>query len=84
MEMTETGKVTSKSMVNIPSRVRKKYGISVGDELAFVEQDGGVLLVRIPPLGELFGSGRAYHREFLKIARELEGDRTREAKAEGK
>lgn len=82
MVMTETGRVTSKSMVNIPSVVRKKYGIRAGDELAFVEQEGGVLLIRIPPLGELFGSGRDYDHAFLQIARELEQGRRREAKAE--
>lgn len=83
MEMTETGKVTSKSMVNVPSSIRKRYGIKEGDELAFVEQEGGVLLIRIPPLGELFGSGRNYNRAFLQIAKELEQERRKEAKAKG-
>ena len=82
MELTETGKVTSKSMVNIPSAVRKRYGIKAGDALAFVEQEGGVLLVRIPPLRELFGSGKAHGDAFLEMARELERDRRREARAE--
>lgn len=82
MDLTETGKVTSKSMVNIPSAIRRKYGIMAGDELAFVEEEGGVFLVRIPPLGELFGSGRKHGHAFLDMARELEKDRRREAKAE--
>ena len=58
--MTETATVTSKSMIKIPAGIRKKYGVKEGDKVAFIETDRGLVLMRVPPLKELFGSGRAH------------------------
>ena len=79
MAMTETATVTSKSMVNIPASIRRKYGIKEGDKIAFVETDAGLSLVRIPPLSELFGADRAHKQKVLKAIRELEIEHRKEA-----
>lgn len=79
MEMTETATVTSKSMVNIPASIRKKYGIREGDKLAFVETEQGVTLVRIPPLTEILGSGRKDREKLIRAIRELDAEHRREA-----
>ncbi|MDV3244912.1 MAG: AbrB/MazE/SpoVT family DNA-binding domain-containing protein [Nitrososphaerales archaeon] len=76
--MTETATVTSKSMVNIPASIRKKYGIKEGDKVAFVESDRGLLLLRVPPLNELFGSGRIHRNKLIHAVRELEAEHRRE------
>ena len=77
--MTETATVTSKSMVNIPASIRKKYGIKEGDKIAFVEAEEGLTIVRIPPLAEIYGSGRGYHEEIIRAVKELEEEHRREA-----
>lgn len=79
--MTETATVTSKSMVNIPASIRKKYGIKEGDKIAFVETESGLTLVRIPPLTEILGSGRKDRDKLIRVIRELEVEHRREALA---
>ncbi len=79
MEMTETATVTSKSMVNIPAYIRKKYGIKEGDKLAFVETGEGLVLVRIPPLTEILGSGKKDREKLIRAIRELETEHRQEA-----
>lgn len=79
MVMTETATVTSKSMVNIPASIRRKYGIKEGDKVAFVETSAGLTLVRIPPLREIFGSGAKDKDKLLQAIRELESEHRREA-----
>lgn len=80
MAMTETATVTSKSMINIPARIRKKYGIKPGYEMAFVEREGEIVIIPVPPLAELFGSARKYRKELLQGVRELEAEHRREAR----
>jgi len=80
MVMTETATVTSKSMINIPASIRKKYGIKEGDKVVFIETDHGLVLLRVPPLKELFGSGRAHKDELIEAVRELEAEHRSEAK----
>jgi AbrB family looped-hinge helix DNA binding protein len=79
MVMTETATVTSKSMINIPASIRKKYGIKEGDKVVFLETDHGLVLLRVPPLDELFGSGRDHKDELIRAVRELEAEHRREA-----
>jgi AbrB family looped-hinge helix DNA binding protein len=79
MVMTETATVTSKSMINIPASIRKKYGIKQGDKVVFLETDHGLVLIRVPPLNELFGSGRANKGKLIRAVRELEVEHRREA-----
>jgi AbrB family looped-hinge helix DNA binding protein len=79
MVMTETATVTSKSMINIPASIRKKYGIKEGDKVVFFETDQGPVLLRVPPLNELFGSGRVHRDKLIRAVRELEAEHRREA-----
>jgi AbrB family looped-hinge helix DNA binding protein len=79
MVMTETATVTSKSMVNIPAAIRRKYGIKEGDKIDFIVTERGLTLLRIPPLTEIFGSGRNEKERLLRAIRELEVEHRREA-----
>ncbi len=79
MVMTETATVTSKSMINIPASIRRKYGIKEGDKVIFFETDQGPVLLRVPPLKELFGSGRAHRDKLIRAVRELDREHRREA-----
>lgn len=71
--------VTSKCMITIPSRIRKKYGIKEGMKVKFVELDAGVLLVPVPSLGELFGADRECAKELIEAVKELEEEHRAEA-----
>lgn len=77
--MEETATVTSKSMINIPAAVRRRYGIREGDKVVFLDTTKGPLLVRVPPLMEIYGSGKEYKDALLKIVKELEEEHRREA-----
>lgn len=77
--MAEVATVTSKSMVNIPARIRRKYGLKQGAKVAFVETETAIILVPIPRLSELFGSGKAAREKLLEGVRELEAEHRREA-----
>jgi AbrB family looped-hinge helix DNA binding protein len=79
MELTETATVTSKSMINIPASTRKKYGIKEGDKIIFLDTDQGPLLLRVPPLMELFGSGREHKDKLIRMIKELEEEHRKEA-----
>jgi AbrB family looped-hinge helix DNA binding protein len=79
MVMTESATVTSKSMINIPASIRKKYGFKEGDKVIFLETDQGLALVRVPPLSELLGSEFANRDKLIRAIRELEDEHRREA-----
>ena len=78
--MGQVATVTSKSMVTIPSKIRKKYGLRQGSKVEFVEVDGGLLLVPIKTLAELRGAGRDNARALIQGIKELEKEHRREAK----
>lgn len=80
--MNETATVTSKSMVTIPSRIRRKYGIKDGDKVEFVELDGSILLIPLKSLKELRGVDAKHRRLVIQGMKELEGERRREARLE--
>lgn len=42
----EIAKITSKGQVTIPSEIRKSLGVDTGDKLAFIEENGLVIVVR--------------------------------------
>lgn len=79
--MGEVSTVTSKSMVTIPSRLRRKYGIREGMRIEFIETDNGVLMVPMPDPRTLFGTDRLHSGKLLKGIRELEKEHRREAAA---
>ena len=79
MAMRETSTVTSKSMVNIPARLRRRYNIKPGSKIVFVEKDSEILLVPVPTIDQLFGIDRNHSQTLLEAARELNIERRREA-----
>jgi AbrB family looped-hinge helix DNA binding protein len=66
-------------MINIPASIRKKYGIKEGDKLVFVESNHGLMLIRVPPLKELYGSERVYREKLIRAFRQLEAEHRRDA-----
>ena len=71
--------MTSKSTVNIPASIRKKYGIRKGDKLAFVETEHGLTVIWIPPLSEVYGSGVHERHKIIQAIHELETEHRGEA-----
>jgi AbrB family looped-hinge helix DNA binding protein len=81
MVVPETATVTSKSMINIPAKIRRKYGIKEGTRVVFVEEGGQLILIPVPPIGELFGADREHKDELLQAIREMEEEHRREAES---
>jgi len=78
--ISETATVTSKSMVNIPAKIRKKYSIKEGMKIIFIENEKGRLeMIPVPPLSELFGADREHKNDLLAAVRELEIEHRNEA-----
>ena len=80
--MTETATVTSKSMVNIPARLRERYKIEAGSKIVFIEKEGEIVLVPVPSIESLFGIDRDHGDALREAARELNEERRREARSE--
>ena len=78
--MTETATVTSKSMVTIPSTIRRKYGIRNGDKVQFVEVDGAVMMIPVRSLSEMYGLDKGHAETLIKGIRELNRERRKEAR----
>ena len=78
--ISETATVTSKSMINIPAKIRKKYSIKEGTKIVFIENEKGRLeMIPVPPLSELFGAAREHKNVLLAAVRELEIEHRNEA-----
>ena len=85
--MVETGEVatiTSKSMVTIPSRIRRKYSLRQGSKVEFVEIEEGIFLVPLKTLRELRGAGRKGAKLLVQAAKELESERREEARTDAR
>ncbi len=77
--LSETATVTSKGMVNIPAKIRKKFSIKEGTKIVFIESENGTLqLIPVPPLSELFGVAREHKNILIAGIRELESEHRRE------
>jgi AbrB family looped-hinge helix DNA binding protein len=74
VEMGDVGTVTSKSMVTIPSRIRRKYGLRQGSKIEFVEIEEGIFLVPLKTLRELRGAAGKGARRMVEAASELEAE----------
>ena len=56
-EMSIESKITSKGQTTIPAEIRERLGLQTGDRIAFIEMEGGVLILpRNRPASALFGS----------------------------
>ncbi len=83
--LSETATVTSKSMVNIPAKIRKKYSIKEGTKIVFVENEEGRLeIIPVPPISSLFGIDRKNKDLLVKAVIELEKEHRREASLDKK
>lgn len=80
VSMGEVGTVTSKSMVTIPSRLRKKLDLRQGSKVEFMEVEEGLLIIPIRTLDELRGAGKNKKGMLLKAVRELDIEHRVEAK----
>ena len=80
--MGQVATITSKSMVTIPSKIRKKYHLVQGGKVEFVEVEEGLLLVPLKSLRELRGSGKAKSKALLSAVRELDREHRDEARRE--
>jgi AbrB family looped-hinge helix DNA binding protein len=81
-DSAETATVTSNSMVNIPARIRRKYGFHKGTKVLFVEQEGSVLMIPLLSLREMRGLGRDHAEQIIEGIRELEAEHREEARDE--
>ncbi len=79
-QMPEKAKVTSKSMVTLPSSIRRKYGIREGNRMQFVEADGAVMMIPVKSLSEMHGMDKARARALREGIRELNREHRREAR----
>lgn len=71
--------ITEKGAITIPSEIRRRYGLSEGDKLEFVESELGLVLVPIKPLKNLLRESFGIDGEVMReIAKEMEGERERE------
>ncbi len=78
--MGQVATVTSKSMVTIPSKIRKKYSLRQGSKVEFVEVEDGLLLVPLRSLRELRGAGKDKSGFLISAVKELEREHREEAK----
>lgn len=78
--MAETATVTSKSMVTIPSSIRRKFGIKDGDKVQFVEVDGAVMMIPVKSLAEMHGMFRDHAKTLIEGVRELDREHRKEAR----
>jgi AbrB family looped-hinge helix DNA binding protein len=69
--------ITEKGTVTIPAEIRRKYGLKKGSRVKFIETDGGILLVPIIPLEDLFGVDREVKATVYQMIRELQEERGR-------
>ena len=77
--LNEIATVTSKSMVTIPAKIRRKYGIKEGMKVEFVELEDTVLMVPLRTLKELKGAGKAHEKVLREAIRELNEEHRKEA-----
>jgi len=77
--LNETATVTSKSMVTIPVKIRRKYGIREGMKVEFVELEDAFLIVPLRSLKELKGVDKAYEEAMREAIRELNEEHRKEA-----
>lgn len=78
--MAETATVTSKSMVTIPSSIRRKFGIKDEDKVQFVEVDGAVMMIPVKSLAEMHGMFRDHAKTLIEGVRELDREHRKEAR----
>jgi AbrB family looped-hinge helix DNA binding protein len=74
--------VTEKGTVTIPAKIRRKYKLTKGSKVEFVETNEGILLVPVIPLQDLYGADKDGKETVYQMIRELQEERGREASEE--
>jgi AbrB family looped-hinge helix DNA binding protein len=77
--MAETATVTSKSMITIPSSIRRRHKIREGDKVQFVEVDGTIMMIPVKSLAEMHGMFRDSAKPLVEGVRELNREHRKEA-----
>ncbi len=67
--------VTRLGTVTIPIPIRRKYGISKGSKVRFVETDEGIQLVPLVSIKNLFGADKEKESVIQSMVREILGER---------
>ena len=75
---TEVSTVTTKGQLVIPSKLRRKYSIKKGTQVAFVEQENRLVLQPLTP--EFIRSLRGFLKGEPSALKALLADRKRERK----
>ncbi len=78
--MASVATVTSKSMVTIPSSIRRKYSIKEGDKVQFVEVEGALMMIPVKSLSEMHGMFREHAKALKEGIRELNREHRLEAR----
>ena len=58
-------KISSKGLVNVPVEIRKILGVELGDQIAFIEKDGAVMIVKADNINGI-ARCQKYLEEFKK------------------
>jgi AbrB family looped-hinge helix DNA binding protein len=78
--MGDVATVTSKSMVTIPSKIRRKYNLRQGSKVEFVEVEEGLFLVPLKTLRELRGAAKEKADALIEAVKELESEHREEVR----
>ena len=70
--------VTEKGTITIPSRIRRKMGLTKGSQVEFVETDECVLIVPVIPSEKLKGIDRGRKKLVYEMIHEIQEERERE------
>ncbi len=68
MTLREIAKINERGNVTIPRNIRNKYRLTPGTEIAFIEEEGKLIIIPIKDLEEL----RKDMPSLSEIAKELE------------
>ncbi|MGC8848954.1 MAG: AbrB/MazE/SpoVT family DNA-binding domain-containing protein [Candidatus Bathyarchaeia archaeon] len=74
--------ITEKGTVTIPAEIRRKYKLTKGSRVKFIETGEGILLVPVIPLQDLFGADKDEKETAFRMIRELQEERRKEASEE--
>jgi AbrB family looped-hinge helix DNA binding protein len=68
--------VTRKGQVTIPVKLRKKFGIEESSKVKIVEEDGKIVIKKLPSFLDLVGSGaeKATVEEVKKMLDEMRAE----------
>ena len=73
---TEELVVTRKGQVTIPIKLRRKYGIEESSKVEIIEEDGKIVIKKLPSFLDLVGSsaGKATVEEVKKMLDEMRAE----------